>query len=96
LLQRLRTAARSGRTPDRGPIAELRRHDRAHATEYAATLRAWLEALGDPAAAGLRLGVHENTVRYRLRKMGEVTDLPLTDARKRLAMMVELAAVDGD
>lgn len=96
LLQRLRTAARSGRTPDRGPIAELRRHDRAHATEYASTLRAWLEALGDPAAAGLRLGVHENTVRYRLRKMGEVTDLPLTDARKRLAMMVELAAVDAD
>lgn len=95
LLQRLRTAARSGRTPDRGPIAELRRHDRAHATEYASTLRAWLEALGDPAAAGLRLGVHENTVRYRLRKMGEVTDLPLADARKRLAMMVELAAVDG-
>ncbi|OPX06096.1 CdaR family transcriptional regulator [Mycobacterium sp. AT1] len=95
LLQRLRTAARSGRTPDRGPIAELRRHDRVHATEYASTLRAWLEALGDPAAAGLRLGVHENTVRYRLRKMGEVTDLPLTDARKRLAMMVELAAVDG-
>ena len=48
LLQRLRTAARSGRSPDRGPVAELRRHDRAHATEYVATLRAWLEAQGDP------------------------------------------------
>ena len=94
LLQRLRTAARSGRTPDRGPIAELRRHDLAHATEYASTLKAWLEALGDPAAAGEALGVHENTVRYRLRKMGDVTDLPLADARKRLAMMVELAAVE--
>jgi PucR-like helix-turn-helix protein/diguanylate cyclase with GGDEF domain len=96
LLQRLRAAARAGRTPDRGPIAELRRHDRAHATEYASTLQAWLEALGDPAAAGLRLGVHENTVRYRMRKMAEVTDLPLGDARKRLAMMVELAAVLAD
>ncbi|WP_083407121.1 PucR family transcriptional regulator [Mycolicibacterium rutilum] len=96
LLQRLRTAAQSGRTPDRGPVAELRRHDRAHDTEYAATLRAWLEALGDPAAAGHRLGVHENTVRYRLRKMAELTDLPLDDARKRLAMMIELAATDPD
>lgn len=95
LLQRLRTAARSGRAPDRGPVAELRRHDRTHATEYASTLRAWLEALGDPAAAGVRLGVHENTVRYRLRKMCDVTDLPLDDAGKRLAMMVELAAVDA-
>jgi hypothetical protein len=96
LLQRLRTAARSGRSPDRGPVAELRRHDRAHATEYMATLRAWLEAQGDPTAAGERLGVHENTVRYRLRKMAEVANLQLDDAKKRLAMMIELAATDTD
>ncbi|OBI82923.1 CdaR family transcriptional regulator [Mycobacterium sp. E740] len=94
LLQRLRTAAHAGRTPDRGPVAELRRHDQANATDYVATLRAWLEALGDTAQAGIRLGVHENTVRYRLRKMGEITDLALDDARKRLAMMIELAAID--
>jgi sugar diacid utilization regulator len=40
--------------------------------------------------------VHENTVRYRLRKMAEITDLGLHDARKRLAMMIELAATDTD
>jgi PucR C-terminal helix-turn-helix domain/GGDEF-like domain len=96
LLQRLRTAARSGRSPDRGPVAELRRHDRANATDYVATLRAWLEAQGDPSEAGERLGLHENTVRYRLRKMAEITNLPLDDARKRLAMMIELAATDTD
>ena len=96
LLQRLRTAARSGRTPDRGPVAELRRHDAVHSTDYVCTLQAWLEALGDPAEAGNRLGIHENTVRYRLRKMGEITDLQLRDAGKRLAMMIELAATDTD
>jgi DNA-binding PucR family transcriptional regulator len=96
LLQRLRNAARSGRSPDRGPVAELRRHDRTNGTDYLATLRAWLEAQGDPAEAGVRLGVHENTVRYRMRKMAEITDLPLDDARKRLAMMIELAATDTD
>lgn len=96
LLHRLRAAGGAGRTPDRGPVAELRRHDREHDTEYAATLRAWLEALGDPAEAGRRLGVHENTVRYRMRKMAEITELPLDDARKRLAMMIELAATDPD
>ncbi len=96
LLQRLRTAARSGRSPDRGPVAELRRHDRANATEYVATLQAWLEAQGDPTEAGVRLGVHENTVRYRLRKMSEITHLQLDDAKKRLAMMIELAAADSD
>ncbi|OBH08921.1 CdaR family transcriptional regulator [Mycobacterium sp. E1747] len=96
LLQRLRTAALAGRSPARGPVAELRRHDRAHGTDYLATLRAWLEAQGDPVEAGERLGVHENTVRYRLRKMAEISNLPLDDARKRLAMMIELAATDAD
>ncbi|EHB58382.1 putative transcriptional regulator, PucR family [Mycolicibacterium rhodesiae JS60] len=94
LLQRLRTAAGSGRSPDRGPLAELRRHDQAHGSDYVATLRAWLAAQGDPAEAGHLLGVHENTVRYRLRKMHEITTLPLDDAKKRLAMMIELAATD--
>ncbi|ORB86723.1 PucR family transcriptional regulator [Mycobacterium kansasii] len=96
LLQRLRTAASSGRLPDGGPVAELRRHDRANATEYVPTLRAWLEEQGDPARAGERLGVHENTVRYRLRKMAEIATLSLDDAKKRLAMTIELAATDAD
>ncbi|OBJ63117.1 PucR family transcriptional regulator [Mycobacterium asiaticum] len=96
LLQRLRTAARSGRSPDRGPVAELRRHDTANGTDYVATLRAWLEAQGDPAEAGERLGVHENTVRYRMRKMAEITNLALDDAKKRLAMMIQLASGDID
>lgn len=96
LLHRLRSAAEVGRRPQRGPVAELRAHDRRHATPYAATLRAWLEAQGDPVAAGQRLGVHENTVRYRLRRMAEITDLALDDPRKRLAMMIELAATASD
>ncbi|WP_433272205.1 PucR family transcriptional regulator [Actinosynnema sp. CS-041913] len=96
LLQRLRAAARAGRTPARGPVAELRRHDSDHATHYVTTLRAWLEAQGDLAEAGDRLGVHPNTIRYRLRKMAEVTALDLDDARKRLAMIIDLAAAEDD
>jgi len=95
LLQRLRTAARAGRIPSRGPIAALHEHDLRHATQYVATLRSWLAAQGDPAAAGAVLGVHENTVRYRLRKMTAVTQLDLQDPDKRLAMMIELAAIEG-
>ena len=94
VLQRLRIAARSGRTPQRGPVAELREHDRLHATQYTATLRAWLQSQGDPVAAGQQLGVHENTVRYRLRRMAEVTALELTEPGKRLAMMIELATTE--
>jgi hypothetical protein len=94
LLQRLRTAARSGRAPARGPVSELRRHDTQHGTHYVATLRAWLQAQGDPAEAGRQLGVHENTIRYRLRKMADLTPLDLHDGTKRLAMMIEVAALD--
>lgn len=96
LLQRLRTAARSGRAPARGPVTELRRHDTEHATQYVATLRAWLRAQGDPAGAGRLLGVHENTVRYRLRKMRDITALDLDDGGKRIAMTIELAALGHD
>ena len=94
VLGRLRTAARFGRIPLRGPVAELRRHDSEHGTPYLATLRSWLYAHGDPAAAAEALGVHENTVRYRLRRMAEITDLPLDDPSKRLAMTVELSMSD--
>ncbi|MBK1788478.1 PucR family transcriptional regulator [Prauserella cavernicola] len=94
LLQRLRTAASAGRIPSRGPIAELARHDGAHSTRFLETLRAWLEAQGDPNAAATRLGVHPNTVRYRMRKMAEIATLRLDDPRTRLAMLITLAVDD--
>ncbi|MGV0625612.1 PucR family transcriptional regulator [Mycolicibacter minnesotensis] len=94
VLRRLHTAARAGRVPTRGPVAELRHHDHAHNTPYVATLRAWLDAQGDLARAAEQLGVHENTVRYRLRKMAEVTALGLEEPRTRFAVMIELATGD--
>lgn len=96
LLQRLRAAARTGRIPARGPVAQLRRYDSAHATDYVATLRAWLDAQGDPVTAAAGLGVHPNTVRNRMRKMREVAVLELEDARTRLAMTIDLAAFEDD
>lgn len=91
LLQRLRTAAAARRRPARGPVGDLRRHDAEHATHYLETLRAWLEAQGDLADAAGRLAVHQNTIRYRLRKMTELTDLDLEDPVKRFALLVEPA-----
>lgn len=94
LLQRLRTAAAARRRPALGPTDDLRRCDAAHGTHYVATLRAWLEAQGDLVQAAARLAVHQNTIRYRLRKMAEVTSLDLDDPATRLAMLVDLAASD--
>ncbi|MGR6915486.1 PucR family transcriptional regulator [[Actinomadura] parvosata] len=96
LLRRLRAAVRTGRTPARGPVSTLLRHDARHGTRFVATLRAWLECQGDPVPAAERLGVHPNTVRNRLRKIGELTPLDLGDARQRLAMTIMLAAVEDE
>ncbi|BBZ03766.1 DNA-binding protein [Mycolicibacterium chitae] len=93
LLQRLRAAAGSGRGPTRGPVAELLRHDEDNGTRFVVTLRAWLEAQGDAAGAAEILGVHENTVRNRLRKLIRVARVDLSDPRKRMALMIELAAL---
>ncbi|WP_043625772.1 PucR family transcriptional regulator [Nonomuraea candida] len=96
LLRRLRTAARAGRTPARGPVSTLLRHDARHGTRFVATLRAWLESQGDLALAAERLEVHPNTVRNRLRKMGELTPLHLDAPRKRLGMLIMLAALEDE
>ncbi|MEU4830960.1 helix-turn-helix domain-containing protein [Streptosporangium sp. NPDC023615] len=96
LLRRLRAAARTGRAPARGPVSALLRHDTRHGTHFVATLRAWLESQGDLTLAAERLAVHPNTVRNRLRKMGELGPLDLYDARRRLAMTIMLAALEDE
>lgn len=96
LLRRLRAAARTGRTPARGPVSTLLRYDTRHGTRFVPTLRAWLESQGDLTLAAERLQVHPNTVRNRLRKMGELTPLDLDDARQRLAMTIMLAAMEDE
>ncbi|MGJ6967642.1 PucR family transcriptional regulator [Streptosporangium sp. G11] len=96
LLRRLRAAARTGRAPARGPVSTLLRHDTRHGTRFVATLRAWLESQGDLTLAAERLAVHPNTVRNRLRKMGELGPLDLYDTRQRLAMTIMLAALEDE
>jgi sugar diacid utilization regulator len=94
VLRRLRAVTAAGRVPERGPVAELRRHDRRYGTHYIATLRAWLAAHGDIGTAATTLDVHPNTVRYRLRKMDEATHLVTRHPDQRLALIVALAALD--
>jgi DNA-binding PucR family transcriptional regulator len=76
-----------------GPLAELRAHDDAHATEYVATLAAWLRHPARPLAAARELHVHVNTLRYRLGRLDQLVHLDLTDATVRLALQLQLAAL---
>jgi sugar diacid utilization regulator len=75
----------------KGKVRILADHDAAHGTAYVATLRAYLDALGEgiPVAAA-RLGVHPNTMRYRLRKIAELAALNLDDPDERVVTELQL------
>ena len=67
-----------------GPGMRLVEHDREHGGELLGTLRAYFAAVGDVRLAATHLGLHYNTVRYRLRKAQEVAGLDLDDPDQRL------------
>ncbi|MFF9983064.1 PucR family transcriptional regulator [Streptomyces erythrochromogenes] len=71
-------------------IDELVAHDAAQGTSYGASLRAWLDELGDIATAAHLLRVHPNTLRHRLRRARELFALDLDDPDVRLAVWLEL------
>jgi hypothetical protein len=76
-----------------GPVARLSAYDAEHGTNLVETLRAWLDAFGDVAAASAAMFVHANTFRYRLRRLTELSGIDLTDQEQRFAAMLQLRAI---
>ena len=72
------------------PLQRLQQADAKHRGDLVPTLEAYLECLGDVAAAGKRLNVHTNTVRYRLRRITAVGGLDLDDPDQRLLVWLQL------
>jgi DNA-binding PucR family transcriptional regulator len=72
------------------PLAAVLEHDSEKNTTYAESLLAYLEAFGDTARAAKSLNVHENTLRYRIRRLEELFDLDLADADVRLVTWLQL------
>ncbi|WP_227982248.1 PucR family transcriptional regulator [Nocardia spumae] len=91
LIQRLKSVASTGRLPSRDPVAQLAESDSLNGTHHVSTVKAWLEAHGDPNAAARTLGVHPNTVRHRMRRLRELHVLDLDDPEKRTAMLIALS-----
>jgi DNA-binding PucR family transcriptional regulator len=83
----LESARRAGR---RGVLDDIDDYDAAHAASYGQTLRVYLASFGDPTEASRALGVHTNTLRYRLRRLHELFDLDVADADTRFALMVDI------
>ena len=83
----LESARRAGR---RSVLDDIDDHDAAHAASYGQTLRVYLASFGDPTEASKALGVHTNTLRYRLRRLHELFGLDVADADTRFALMVDI------
>lgn len=94
VVERARKAV--GPHPPGGPLRALREHDAARGTSFLHTLAAWLDHFGDPKGAAAELRIHPNTLRYRLRRMHEVTPVDLASSRVRLALRLQLAALPDD
>ena len=77
-------------------MARLVDYDNEHRSNLVATLRAWLDAFGDVVAAADSVFVHQNTFRYRLRRVAEVGRIDLGDPDQRFAAMLQLRVLRVD
>lgn len=90
LLEQVRPALEAAVEAGSSVVGGLLEHDQRHGSEYAQSVLAWLEHGGDVVAAAAQLTVHENTLRYRLRRVREAFGVDLDDPRARLAAWLEL------
>jgi hypothetical protein len=75
-------------------VHTLLEHGSAERNDHIATLRAYLDCHGDAVKAAARLGVHPNTLRYRLRRLTSIAELQLDDPDERLMCELELRLQD--
>jgi len=75
-------------------LGSLVEHDRRHGSALVDSLRAYIEANGRWADAAAALSVHRHTLRYRMRKVEELTGRDLGAAEDRLELWLALRAYD--
>ena len=71
-------------------LGELLAYDRQNNADLVSTLDAFFAANGSPKEAAERLGVHRNTVLYRLDRIRDITGYDLDDAGLRMRLQLAL------
>ncbi|MGK5545143.1 helix-turn-helix domain-containing protein [Streptomyces sp. URMC 127] len=91
-------ALRGVALPQQTSVARLKAFDAEHnGSCLVETLRAYLAHFGDVSAASRALGLHSNSLRYRLRRITQVSGLDLEDPDARLLAQLQLRLGDqGD
>ena len=80
----------------RGKLSAVVEHDAERGTQYALTLRAYLDAMGDVVGAAKKISVHPNTFRYRLRRLVELFDIDVKNADERLVLELQFRLLGDD
>jgi len=89
LVLRLSDIAASDPVCAGGPLARLEAYDLEHQSNLVETLDCWLQQFGDVTSTADSLHVHKNTLRYRLRRIEEVSGVALDDPEERFELMLE-------
>lgn len=71
-------------------VRHLAERDAAGGSDLLGTLRAYLDRFGDVRCAAADLHIHPNTLRYRIRRIGELSGLDLDDPATRLVVALAL------
>ena len=74
-------------------IQAMLAYDLENKTNYADSVVAWLDAVGDIALAAESLFIHANTLRYRLRRVKDLFNITLDNPDDRLAVWMQLRLV---
>ena len=77
-------------------IEAMLTYDLENKTNYADSVTAWLDAVGDIALAAESLFIHANTLRYRLRRVKDLFNINLDNPDDRLAVWMQLRLVMRD
>jgi DNA-binding PucR family transcriptional regulator len=78
----------------RGLLGPLLDYDRRHHGDLLASLRAFLEHNGNWEAAARAMAVHRHTLRYRIRRVAELTGRDLESAADRVEFWLAMQAAD--
>lgn len=78
------------------PAAAVLEFDGHSGTEYARTLRTYLDCARDSASTAERLAVHQNTLRYRLRRAHELFGIDLANPEDTLTLWLSLRVAEYD
>lgn len=90
LLLEMQDLARAGSREPSGAYARILDYDRDKRSFMVETLQIWLEAGGDINEASARAHVHQNTFRYRLKRLSEVGEFVWDDPEERFALELQL------